>query len=68
MLRVLLVLGLLVLVPAVLVFWRTRDRAGIHASPSNIVGTSTLSHGSPPPRPARHPGEAPSGSPPADGR
>lgn len=59
MLRVMLVLGLLVLVPAVIVFWRTRDRStidsavatGTHGSSSKPVGTSTVSHGNPPPRP-----------------
>lgn len=56
MLRTLLVLGLLVLVPAVIMFWRTRDRAVIDPAsvserivgPSRPVGTSTLSHGGPP--------------------
>lgn len=55
MLRVMLVLGVLVLVPAVIVFWRTRDRSvvdspssgGGNAVSSRPVGTSTLSHGGP---------------------
>ena len=57
MLRVMLVLGLLVLVPAAIVFWRTRDRTVVEA-PSGAekstvytrpLGTSTLSHGGPAP-------------------
>lgn len=56
MLRIMLVLGLLVLVPAVIMFWRTRDRVVVDPSsvsekivgPSRPVGTSTLSHGGPP--------------------
>lgn len=62
MLRVMLVLGVLVLVPAVIVFWRARERAavdspsrsGVNAVSSRSVGTSTLSHGGPSPavRPA----------------
>lgn len=57
MLRVMLMLGVLVLVPAVIVFWRTRDRsvvdspssAGGNAVSSTAVGTSTLSHEGPSP-------------------
>lgn len=55
MLRVMLVLGVLVLVPAVIVFWRTRERSiadspaggGGRTVSSRSLGTSTLSHGGP---------------------
>lgn len=49
MFRVMLILGLLVLVPAAIMFWRGRDRTGVSSSPSappsRVIGTSTLSHG-----------------------
>jgi hypothetical protein len=46
-----LVLALLVLVFAVIVFWRIGDRADTPpvAVPSKPIGVSTLSHGDPPP-------------------
>ncbi len=51
MYRVMVILGLLVLVPAALVFWRTRDRASLDAPPplvpQKVIGTSTLNHGQP---------------------
>lgn len=57
MLRVMLVLGVLVLVPAAIVFWRTRDRSAVDspiggagsAVSSRPIGTNTLSHGGPSP-------------------
>jgi hypothetical protein len=51
--RVMLILGLLVLVPAAIVFWRTRDRTAVIPSPpppsvsQKSIGTSTLNHGDP---------------------
>ena len=49
MLRVMLTLGLLVLVPAAIVFWRMRDRAVMAPPPASVpqkvIGTSTLNHG-----------------------
>lgn len=45
MVRVLLILGLLVLVPAVIVFWRTRERGGVHGSSQKSVRASTVGHG-----------------------
>ncbi|MEQ1793175.1 MAG: hypothetical protein ABL970_03205 [Nitrospira sp.] len=52
MFRVMLILGLLVLVPAAIVFWRMRDRTTVMPqSPSvshKAIGTSTLNHGDPP--------------------
>jgi hypothetical protein len=49
MFRVMLILGVLVLVPAVIVFWRMRDRAGMTSPPPPVrqkaIGTSTLNHG-----------------------
>ena len=61
MYRVMLMLGLLVLVPAALVFWRTRDRAAVAppppAVPRKAIGTSTLNHGQP------HPGKDRDASP-----
>jgi hypothetical protein len=53
MLRVMLILGVLVLVPAMIMFWRTRDRSAVDSLSSGggktvssrPVGTSTLSHG-----------------------
>lgn len=51
MLRVMLILGLLVLVPAAIVFWRLRDRTVVTPPPPPVsqkaIGTSTLSHGIP---------------------
>lgn len=51
MFRVLLILGVLVLVPAAIVFWHLRDRTAVtQSSPplsQKIIGTSTVSHGSP---------------------
>ena len=51
MFRVLLILGVLVLVPAAIVFWRTRDRTPVVPSPAGLpsqtVGTSTIGHGGP---------------------
>ncbi|MCC6142109.1 MAG: hypothetical protein IT389_16020 [Nitrospira sp.] len=51
MFRVMLVLGLLVLVPAAIVFWRMRDRAVMAPPPPPVsqkaIGTSTLNHGGP---------------------
>ena len=51
MLRVMLILGLLVLVPAAIVFWRMRDRAVMAPPPASVpqkvIGTSTLNHGDP---------------------
>jgi hypothetical protein len=48
-----LILGLLVLVPAAIVFWRMRDRAVMAPPPPSIpqkvIGTSTLNHGDPRP-------------------
>ena len=53
MFRVMLILGLLVLVPAAIVFWRMRDRAAVTSSPmpvlQKVIGTSTLNHGDPHP-------------------
>jgi len=52
-LRVMLILGLLVLVPAAIVFWRMRDRAVLAPPPPSVqqkvIGTSTLNHGDPRP-------------------
>lgn len=49
MFRVMLILGVLVLVPAAIVFWRMRDRAGMASPPPPVrqkaIGTSTLNHG-----------------------
>jgi len=48
MVRVMLVLGLLVFVPAIIVFWRTREQdKGSQPVPSSTrpIGTSTISHG-----------------------
>lgn len=49
--RVMLILGLLVLVPAAIVFWRLRDRAVTAPLPPPVsqkaIGTSTLNHGGP---------------------
>jgi len=49
--RVMLILGLLVLVPAAIVFWRMRDRAVMApptpSVPQKVIGTSTLNHGDP---------------------
>lgn len=46
MFRVMLILGLLVLVPAAIVFWRMRDRAVMAPSPPSVpqkvIGTSIL--------------------------
>ena len=51
MFRVMLILGLLVLVPAAIVFWRLRDRAGVAppppSVPQKVIGISTLNHGDP---------------------
>lgn len=51
MVRVMLILGLLVLVPAAIVFWRPRDRTAVTPPPPPLsqqaIGTSTLSHGIP---------------------
>ncbi len=48
MFRVLFILGVLVLVPAAIVFWRTRDRAFLAPKPAgpplHMVGTSTIGH------------------------
>jgi hypothetical protein len=52
-LRILLLLGLLVLVPTLIVLWRTGDRApaesraadSAHTMSPKPIGTSTLSHG-----------------------
>ena len=53
MFRVMLILGVLVLVPAAIVFWRMRDRAGMTSPPppvpQKVIGTSTLNHGDPRP-------------------
>ena len=53
MFRVLLILGVLVLVPAVIVFWRLRDRKPVTPTSPPVsqtaIGTSTLSHGIPDP-------------------
>lgn len=55
MFRFMLILGLLVLVPAAIVFWRMRDRTVVISPPPSIsqksVGTSALNHGDP------HPGK-----------
>lgn len=49
MFRVLLILGVLVLLPIVILFWRARDRTSVPPSsaglPSQTVGTSTIGHG-----------------------
>ena len=46
MLRVMLILGLLVLVPAAIVFWRMRDRAVMAPPPASVpqkvIGASIL--------------------------
>ena len=51
MFRVLLILGLLVLVPAAIVFWRMRDRTAVTPPRPPVsqksIGTSTLNHGDP---------------------
>ena len=51
MFRVMLILGLLVLVPAAIVFWRMRDRAVMAppppSVPQKVIGSSTLNHGDP---------------------
>ena len=51
MFRVMLILGLLVLVPAAIVFWRMRDRAVVAppppSGPQKVIGASTLNHGDP---------------------
>lgn len=51
MFRVMLILGLLVLVPAAIMFWRLRDRAVAVPPPplvpQKVIGASTLSHGDP---------------------
>ncbi len=51
MFRVLLILGVLVLVPAAIVFWRLRDRTAVTPPfpplSQKAIGTSTLSHGVP---------------------
>jgi hypothetical protein len=57
MLRVMLVLGVLVLIPAVIIFWRTKERSvvdspadgGAKPVSSRPVGRSILSHGGPSP-------------------
>lgn len=53
MVRVMLILGLLVLVPAAIVFWRLRDRTAVTPSPPPVsqtaIGTSTVNHGIPDP-------------------
>ncbi len=53
MVRVMLILGLLVLVPAAIVFWRLRDRTAVTPSPPPVsqkaIGTSAVSHGIPGP-------------------
>lgn len=53
MFRVMLILGLLVLVPAAIVFWRTRDRAVMApppaSAPQKVIGTSTLNPSDPRP-------------------
>lgn len=51
MFRVMLILGVLVLVPAAIVFWRLRDRTAVTPSPPPVsqkaIGTSIVSHGIP---------------------
>ncbi len=53
MFRVMLILGVLVLVPAAIVFWRLRERAGMTSPPpavsQKVIGSSTLDHGDPRP-------------------
>lgn len=53
MFRVMLILGLLVLVPAAIMFWRLRDRAVAVPPPPliprKVIGASTLNHGDPRP-------------------
>ena len=53
MFRVMLILGLLVLVPAAIVFWRMRDRTVVDPPPppvpQKVIGTSTLNHSDPRP-------------------
>lgn len=70
MFRVMLILVVLVLVPAALVFWRTRDRTTPVTPPpapsSKLVGTSTLSHGGSP-QPATSTAPAVSGAPQPEG-
>lgn len=55
MFRVMLILGLLVLLPAAIVFWRMRDRTAVTPPPPSVsqksIGTSALNHGDP------HPGK-----------
>lgn len=51
MVRVMLILGVLVFVPAAIVFWRLRDRPTVTPPPAPVshkaIGNSTLSHGVP---------------------